>query len=171
MSGAPLPLACKVACVRDTRVLLVHLSLVPMWDRCKLPSDLHVLPSLRARLGCPVARRDASCRAFCWAVGTAASTLASPGHGFLLHHSSRVVRAHADAVHAVTGCPVTPAHRCSAALFSIARVPVPQGESPVVLWGCCCSQMLDWLSPRQGQTPPQGNGCNRSCWGLARVSD
>lgn len=63
-------------------------------------------------------------------------------------------------------------HTAALRLFSISLVsPVPQGESPVASWGCCCSQMLDWLSPWQGRIRAHGSGCNKSCWGLAGVSD
>ena len=127
------PLQAGLRARRNTHVLLVHLSLAPVRDRCKLPpvpGDLRALPSLRARLGCPAARHDASCRAFCWAVGTAACTLASLGHGFLLHHSSCIMRAHASAVRAPTKCtrryPVAPAPRRPVALWHHSRPPCPR---------------------------------------------
>lgn len=157
---------------RDTRVLFMRLSPVPIRDRCKLPADLHVVPSFQARLGCPVARCDASCRSFFAGLEVLLPPPSLPPGMVFCCITHLTLCTHMLMPSMLSPGAQSLLHSAALQLFSISLVsPVPQGESPVASWGCCCSQMLDWLSPWQGQIPAHGNGCNKSCWGLAGVSD
>lgn len=133
------PLQARLPAGRDTRLLLGRLSPLPARDRCKLspgPGDLRA--SLRARLGCPATRHDASCRAFCWAVGTAGFPWAWFSAASLIVHYARTRLRHpcSHQMHTrVPGCSSTslPCNPLGSFVSS-----VPRAESPVALRGRLC---------------------------------